>query len=108
MIFTLLTTLLIEGVVVLLYCVINKRTVSVLLQAGLIVNVFTQVVLWFLLQVFFHHYMITLIVVEVLIWLVEGLFLYWFPGSKLKFSQAMILSLCMNAASFGTGWFLPV
>ena len=108
MIYTLPLTIFVESMVVLVYCAIQKRSAGALLQASLIVNVFTQVLLWLALRMFFRYYMVTLITAEVLICPVEGLFLYWLPGDNLKLSQAMILSLCMNAASFGVGWFLPV
>ena len=108
MIRTLLVTLFIEGCVVLVYCAVQKRPAGALVQASFIVNVFTQAILWLALRMFFRHYLIALIAAEILVWLVESVFMYRLPGNRLDLSQAMFLSLCMNAASFGVGWFLPV
>ena len=107
-IFTLLITILVEGCVVFIFCAVQKRPAGRLLLASFMVNVLTQVLLWVALKVFFQNYLITLIVVEVLIWLLEGVFLHRLPGNNLNLRQALTLSLCMNAASFGIGWFLPV
>lgn len=72
------------------------------------INVFTQAILWLVLRMFFRYYLIALIAAEFSIWLVEGEFLHRLPGNGLTLRQAMLLSLWMNAASFGVGLFLPV
>jgi hypothetical protein len=46
-------------------------------------------------------------VAEVLIWLLESALLYFFPNTRLTWPEALSLSLGMNLASFGIGWFLP-
>jgi len=107
-IFTLLITILIEGCVVFIFCALQKRPAGRLLLASLMVNVLTQSMLWVALKIFFQHYLIALTVAEVLIWLVEGVLLRWLSGNHLNLRQTLTLSLCMNAASFGIGWFLPV
>jgi hypothetical protein len=107
-IFTLLITILVEGCVVLVYCAWQKRPARRLLLASLVVNVLTQAMLWTALKIFFQQYILTLIVAEVLIWLVEGILLYFFTWKQLTMRAAILLSLWMNIVSFGIGWFLPV
>ncbi|HLA05885.1 MAG TPA: hypothetical protein VJ022_00460 [Anaerolineales bacterium] len=108
MILTLLVTILIEGTVVLAYSALRKRPAGPLLFASFIVNVFTQGALWVALQIFFRQYLTALFVAEILIWLIESLLLYHLSRNQLRPVHALILSLCMNLASFGIGWFLPV
>ena len=108
MIYTLLITLLAEGVVVFIYSALRKRPASDLLQVSFIINIFTQIILWVVLRIFFRYYLITLVVAEILIWLAESALIYRLSRETLKFSSAVFLSLCMNLASFGIGWFLPV
>jgi len=100
-------TILIEGLVVLGYAHWHKKPAGRLLLASLIINVATQIALWLLLELFSGHYLATLLIAEALIWPVEGLWLYAFPGSSLTMQQALLLSLAMNTASFGLGWLLP-
>ena len=108
MIYTLLITLLIEGVVVLVYSAIRKRPAGDLLRVSVIINVFTQIILWIALEIFFRYYLTTLIAAEILIWLVESFLIHRLSKERLSLSNAVFLSLCMNLASFGIGWFLPV
>ena len=108
MIYTLLITLLIEGMVVLVYSAIRRRPAGDLLLVSFIINIFTQITLWVALRIFFSYYLIALIVAEVLIWLVESVLLHRLSRESLSLSNAVFLSLYMNLASFGIGWFLPV
>ena len=108
MIYTLLITLLIEGMVVLVYSAIRRRPAGDLLQVSFIINIFTQITLWVALRIFFRYYLIALIVAEVLIWLVESVLIHRLSRESLSLSNAVFLSLYMNLASFGIGWFLPV
>ncbi|MFT3891653.1 MAG: hypothetical protein QM730_08485 [Anaerolineales bacterium] len=101
-------TILVEGCVVLVYSALQKKPAGKLLLASFVVNVVTQSMLWLALKIFFQQYLVTLFVAEVLIWLVEGVLLYYLTGKQLTPHAALILSLCMNAVSFGVGWFLPV
>lgn len=108
MIHSLLFTILIEGMVVLGYSILAKRPAGLLLWASLVVNVFTQSLLWISLQLFFRYYLLTLFVAEILIWLIESFLLQRLSNGKLNLRDACILSFCMNASSFGIGWFLPI
>ena len=108
MIVTLLITLVVEAVVVLGYCVWKKKPVLSILLTSVIANLFTQSFLWTVLNLFFHDYLIVLFLAEILIWLVESFLLYHLPANQLRFQDAVFLSLTMNLASFGLGWFLPI
>ena len=68
----------------------------------------TQFFLWIVLRIFFRSYLFTLLLAETLIWIGEGLLLYFISSNKLNFKEAMSLSLAMNLLSFGIGWFLPI
>lgn len=108
MIRTLLLTILVEGVVVLAYSSLRKRPAGDLLEVSFIVNIFTQSVLWLVLRLFFRYYLIALLSAEALIWLGEGVLIHRLARDRMNLSGALRLSLWMNAASFGMGWFLPV
>jgi hypothetical protein len=40
--------------------------------------------------------------------MIESFLLYHFPANQLSLQEAALLSLTMNLASFGFGWFLPI
>lgn len=108
MIVTLFTTVIIEGVVVLIYCLWQRKSIPPLLLTGFAANLITQPCLWIVLDLFFQHYLLTLLIAETGIWIIESLFLYAVPANRLRFTEAIVLSLIMNLASFGLGWFLPI
>ncbi|MCC6300777.1 MAG: hypothetical protein IT314_15940 [Anaerolineales bacterium] len=105
---SLIFTILIEGAVVLAYSILAKRPAIPLLLVSLVVNIFTQSLLWIVLQFFFRHYLVTLFIAEALIWLTESFLLYRLSNGRLDLRSACALSFCMNASSFGIGWFLPI
>lgn len=108
MIGSLLVTIFIEGVIVLAYALWREKPVGRLLLTSLLANILTQSMLWVVLNLFFAHYLSALIISEIFIWLIEGLILRLFPGNRLRWREAILLSLAMNLTSFGLGWFLPV
>lgn len=108
MINTLLVTILVEGAVGLAYALWRKKPVAAILITSIFANLITQSLLWIGLNLFFPHYLITLLVAELLIWMIESLLLYFVPANQLRFSDALLLSLGMNLASFALGWFLPI
>ena len=108
MIQALFVTILIEGIVILAWCAIRKKPAGSLLFASLIINVLTQSLLWSMLRIFYKEYLAALLATEVAIWLVESLLLSRISSSQLNLKSASVLSFCMNAASFGAGWFLPI
>lgn len=109
MIATLLITIILEAMVVIGYCCKWRgKPLAPILLTSITGNLITQSLLWIALNLFFRHYLLTLLSAEVLIWILESLFLYSVPANRLRISDAMILSLSMNVMSFALGWFLPV
>jgi hypothetical protein len=105
---TLLITIAAEGVVVVAYAVWRRKPLISLLLTSIFANLVTQSVLRIALVLSFRNYLTTLAIAEIGIWLLEGLILYGIPSNKLKFSEALLLSLAMNLTSLALGWFLPV
>ena len=108
MIATLLFTITVEGIVVISYSIWRKKPVGPLLLTATLANLITQITLWLLLAIFFQHYLVTLVLAEVLIWMIESFLLYYFSANQLGFQEALAISLMMNLASFVLGWFLPI
>jgi hypothetical protein len=104
---TLCITIIIEGAVVIGYSLWRKQPIRPLLFTSLCINLITQSLLWIVLNLFFHHYLLALFTGEVLIWAIESLLLYAVAINRLHLRQAVLLSLSMNVASFAFGWFLP-
>jgi hypothetical protein len=105
---TLAITLVIESTIITVYALLSKKPLVHLLCSSAVANLFTQLLLWMVLNVFFGHYLVTLFFAELCIWGIESLILYFYPYNRLKLGEAITLSLVMNLASFGIGWFIPV
>ncbi|HET9905727.1 MAG TPA: hypothetical protein VFQ23_03780 [Anaerolineales bacterium] len=108
MIGTLLITIIIEGAVVIGYSLWKTKPVRPILFTSICGNLLTQSLLWIGLNLFFRNYLVTLLMAEILIWILESIFLYFIRPNHLKLTEATLLSLVMNGFSFGLGWFLPV
>jgi len=108
LILTLFITILVESGVVIGYCLWRKKSVLPSLFTSICGNLITQSLLWIALNLFFQDYRITLLIAELLIWIFEGLLLYIVPANRLRFLDAIFLSLGMNLSSFALGWFLAV
>jgi hypothetical protein len=108
MIATLLITIGIEGMVCTGYAFRYQKPIGALLLSCLMVNLVTQPILWFVLNIFFQHYLAALFTSEFAILGIEAVLLYLIPYNKLGWKDALILSLAMNLSSFFAGWFLPV
>jgi len=108
LIVTLFITILVEGAIVIGYSIWFKKTFGPILFTSILANLITQSLLWIVLILFFQHYLITLLIAEVLIWMIESVLLYYFPANQLRFTDAILLSLRMNLTSFTLGWFLPI
>ena len=108
MIVTLFITSIVEAVVAVGYCLWEKKPARPILLTSICGNLITQSFLWILLNLFFQTYLVTLLVGEILIWIVESLLLYSIPANHVKFKEAVLLSLGMNLCSFILGLFLPV
>jgi hypothetical protein len=108
LIVTLLITILLEGVVVSGYSIWRKKPLGPILFTSILANLMTQSILWVVLNIFFQYYVVTLIIAEIFIWILESLLLYSFRANQLCWQEAALLSLIMNVTSFELGWFLPV
>jgi hypothetical protein len=108
LIVTLLITILLEGAIALGYCAWQRKPIQPVLFTSVSINLITQSLLWTLLTLFFRQYLLTLLLAELFIWVMEGVTLYSVRANKLRFTDALLLSLGMNLVSFGVGWFLPV
>jgi hypothetical protein len=105
---SLIFTILMEGMIVLIFGLLKKKPLRYLLFSGVLLNLITQPLLWAVLNIFFQHYLIALIITELFIWAFEGFLLFVLPCNQLSNKQAFSLSLVMNLASFGIGMLLPL
>ena len=108
MIVTLFITILVEGAIVIGYSIWLKKTLGPILFTSILANLITQSLLWVVLNLFFRYYLIALLAAEILIWMMESVLLYYVPANRLRFTDAILLSLSMNLTSFTLGWFLPI
>lgn len=106
MIQTLAITIVIEGVVCLIYAFWRKKPVRPILITGVFANFITQSFLWIALNLFYQHYLPTLLIAEILIWLMEGLLFFGLRSNRLSVRESLFLSLITNLSSFAIGWFL--
>jgi hypothetical protein len=105
---TLVITILIEGVVCLSYSIWRKKPTRAILLTSVLGNLLTQSLLWIALNIFFQHYLVTLLIAEILIWLIESLLFYGLRFNQLDAGESLLLSIMMNLSSFGFGWMLPI
>lgn len=108
MIFTLLITVIAEGLVVTGYSVRGRKPIYPILLTSICANLITQSFLWIVLIIFFHYYLVALVIAEILIWMAESVLLYSVSANHLHFAEAAALSLGMNLMSFALGLFLPI
>ena len=108
MIRTLPITIIVEGAVALAYSIWRKKPIVPIFIISVIANLLTQSLLWIVLNIFFQHYLVTLFVAEILIWMIESVLLYGFRFNQLSAKESLFLSLMMNLSSFALGWLLPI
>jgi hypothetical protein len=108
LILTLSITIIVEGLVVLGYSLWRRQPFLSILFTSVCGNLITQSLLWIALNILYRHYLVALSVAELLIWMIESILLYAVPANRLRFTDAVLLSLSMNIISFTLGWFLPV
>ena len=89
------------------YSLWRRKPLYPILITSVCANLLTQSFLWIVLNLFFKHYLIALLVAEILIWTAESFFLYSVPANRLRFVDAVLLGLSMNLMSFALGLFLP-
>jgi hypothetical protein len=91
-----------------LYTLWRKMPKRVVLTMILVANVVTSLPLWILLTGGFIQFTwVDLFIGEGLIWLVEAVILYVPMRKSIKFGEALLVSLVLNAVSFGVGLLLP-
>jgi hypothetical protein len=105
---TLFITILIESIVVICYSHRREKPLGPILVTSICGNLLTQSLLWVTLNLFFQNYLLTLLIAEIFIWIIETILLYSSPANQLYFKEASLLSLGINALSFAAGWLLPV
>ena len=105
---TLLVTIIVEGAVGLAYSLWRKKPIVPILITSIFANLLTQSFLWIALSIFFHHYLTTLFIAEILIWIIESVLYYRLRFNQLSVRESLFLSLIMNLSSFAFGLFLPV
>jgi hypothetical protein len=108
LILTLVVTILLEGIIVSGYSIWRKKPLRPILFTSIIANLITQSFLWIVVNLFFQHYLVTLVAAEVFIWIIEGFVLCYVLANQLTFTEAISLSLSMNLLSFALGWVLPI
>ena len=108
MIWSLPITVILEAAICLGYSIWQSKPIGPIIFTSIFANLITQSMLWIALNIFFQHYLVTLFVAEILIWMIEGVGLNSFRANRLDIRQALTLSLLMNLSSFGLGWFLRI
>ena len=108
MIVTLPITIILEGLAAIGYCRWRRKPLLPILFTSLLANLITQSLLWLLVSTFFQQYLITLLIAELFIWIVEGFLFHAVPANHLDLQHAILLSLGLNLVSFVPGLFLPV
>ena len=103
-------TLLIEGILLAAYTKYRKQPLLIPLTLNLVGNLFTQILLWFLLINSLPGGMgwIAMLIVEGIIILSEALVLYWPQRTTVKFIEALSISFVLNLVSVSIGLFIPV
>jgi hypothetical protein len=90
-----------------LYTIWRDRRKRVVLTMILVANVVTALGLWTLLgDGLFYFSWTGLLIGEVFIWLVEAVILFVPMRKTIKFGEALLVSLVLNAVSFGVGLLL--
>ena len=103
-------TLVIEGLIVLVYGTARGLRIWHWLAYAALINLVTQPVLWNLMRLLPADmpYFPALAVGESLVWVVEAVPLRLLGGGHLTLRKALHLSVAMNVVSCGVGLLLPV
>jgi hypothetical protein len=98
----------VEGMMGLAYSIRQKKPIVPVIITSVIANLITQFLLRVALNTFFQHYLVTLFIAEIFIWIIESFLLYGFRLNQLNIKESLSLSLIMNLASFSFGLLLPI
>jgi hypothetical protein len=103
----LILTLVVELLLGAGYAVWKKRPVDIILTVILLLNLITQPLLWISISGFNGMYpVMALLFAEGNVWLVEAGGLYLSQRNSMKFQEALLVSLALNAVSFVVGGLL--
>lgn len=108
MIRTLAVTIILEGMIGFAYARWREKPLIPLLVTSAVANLITQSLLWVALNVFFRHYLVTLWIAELTLWMMEAVLFFSLRWNRLGIRDAFFLSLAANLFSFGVGWWLPI
>ncbi len=102
-------TVIIEGILVLIYARARNYSRSTLLTLVTLVNLLTQPALWFIVSRQSNGISLgILVIIECFIWLLEAVLIYGLQRHKLSFAESLKLCALLNAISFMIGLLLPV
>jgi hypothetical protein len=102
------TTLAVELTLGLIYALWRKHPAFYVLTVILLMNMITQPILWLTLSgTFVGLSIVRTLIAEIIVCLVEGWILFKALPGKITSKEAFLLSLVLNAASFGIGYILP-
>src|SRR5687767_11691971 len=104
---TLAITIVMEGIACSVYSIWRKKPIRPILLSSLLGNIVTQSLLWLALTLFFQHYLVTLLISEILICLMEAMLYHGVRWNNLSMGDALFLSFITNLSSFAIGWFMP-
>ncbi len=105
----LVPTLISELALGMIYAVWRKHPKLLFLTILLLMNLVTQPALWLTVSGLSGRYPILLVIfAELVVWLLEAAGIYLALRKRIGFGEALLVSLVLNAASFGIGLFLPL
>jgi hypothetical protein len=101
-------TLISELTLGVIYAVWRKHPKVLFLTVILLLNLITQPALWLTVSGFNGRYpVIVVLLAEMVVWLAESVGLYLALRKRIGFGEALLVSLVLNATSFGIGLLLP-
>jgi hypothetical protein len=105
----LIPTLIVELTLGVVYVFWRKHPRVLFLTVVLLINLITQPALWLTVSGFSGRYPILIVLfAEAIVWLVEAGGIFLALRKRIGFGEAILVSLVLNAASFGSGLFVPL
>ena len=105
----LVPTLITELTLGLIYAVWRKHPKLLFLTIVLLLNIVTQPALWLTVSGLSGRYPVLVVLfAEMVVWVVEAVGIFLALRRRIGFGEALLVSLVLNAASFGIGLVLPL
>lgn len=105
----LIATLIVELTLGVVYVFWRKHPKMLFLTVILLINLITQPALWLTISGFSGRYPIIIVLIaEAFVWLLEAAGIFLALRKRVRFGEAILVSLVLNAVSFGLGMFLPL